>query len=133
MSYFSTRYVINAPDSLQQRHEKTHPGYVRSEDAPNNEIAVLVVNECWNTAVGIDGGVLRGLVLVLAEVEVDEFVVQPELFKNNNCLPVGGHQGDVGYYAYGLGSPPVGRKTLGSVESEVRRRRHWSEDLGATS
>ena len=111
--------MINAPDSLQQRHEKTHPGYVRSEGAPDNEIAVLVVNECWNTAAGIDCGVLRGLVLVLAEVEVDEFVVQSELLKNNNRLPVGGLQRGIGCNAYGLGSPSVGRKSGNTIQCEV--------------
>ena len=40
-------------------------------DAPKGEVAVLVVNDGWNTAVGVVLGVLVGLVFAFLEVEVD--------------------------------------------------------------
>ena len=63
-------------------------------DAPKGEVAVLVVNDGWNTAVGVVLGVLVGLVFAFLEVEVDRLVGQAELLQNVCDLPENGPQDD---------------------------------------
>ena len=55
---------------------------------PYDEVVFLVVNKGRDATVGIDGSIRRTLLLALAQVQVDELVLESELFKNDDRLPV---------------------------------------------
>ena len=60
----------------------------QNADAPYDEVVFLVVNKGRDATVGVDGSIRRILLLALAQVQVDELVLESELFENDDCLPV---------------------------------------------
>ena len=56
-------------------------------DVPKHEVVVLVVDDRGDTSVRVVLRVLGGLVLTLAEVEVDGVVGQTELLEDGGDLP----------------------------------------------
>ena len=57
------------------------------ENKPDDEVAVLVVNQRGDAAVRIVLGVLLGLLHIGCEVVVDVAVVEAELLENDSDLP----------------------------------------------
>ena len=60
----------------------------QNADAPYDEVVFLVVNKGRDATVGVDGSIRRILLLALAQVQVDELVLESELFENDDSLPV---------------------------------------------
>ena len=60
----------------------------QNADAPYDEVVFLVVNKGRDATVEVDGSIRRILLLALAQVQVDELVLESELFENDDCLPV---------------------------------------------
>ena len=88
MSYLSTTYSKIARVSLDFCQQSVGGGG-HSEDLPNGEVVVSVVDKGGDAAIGVDLQVLWGLVLALAEIEVHGLVCQPKLFENNDDFPRG--------------------------------------------
>ena len=66
-----------------------HPHRLRlGRSLPDNEVVVVMINEGWDTAVGVILGELGGLVFALLELEVHRLVGESELLKNDGGLPV---------------------------------------------
>ena len=60
----------------------------RGQNSPDGEVAVLVVDEGRDAAVGVVLGMRLSLLLALAEVEVDRLVVESELLEHDHHLPM---------------------------------------------
>ena len=58
-----------------------------TQSVPENEVAVLVIDDRRNATIGVVLDVLWRLLLVFIEVEVDGVVGQPELFEDDGDLP----------------------------------------------
>jgi hypothetical protein len=88
LSYLSTTYSKIARVSLDSGQQSVGDGG-HSEDLPNGEVVVSVVNDGGDAAVGVDLQILWTLVLLLAEIEVHGLVRQPEFFKDDGDFPRG--------------------------------------------
>lgn len=86
LSYLSTKYSRIARVSLGFDQPSTG-GDRRSEDLPNDDVVIVVVNDGRDATVRVDLQVVWTLVLCLAEVEVDRFVRQPEFLKDDDSFP----------------------------------------------
>ena len=60
---------------------------------PDDEVSVLMIDEGGDATVRVELGVFGGLVLVLAEVEVDRLIGEPEFLEYSHDLPAGGRGG----------------------------------------
>ena len=81
--------VLQDRESLPGFQSTTGRGDNHSEHLPNGEVVVLVIDNGGDATVGVDLQVVWGLVLSLAEIEVDRFVRQPEFFENDGDFPEG--------------------------------------------
>lgn len=91
---------------------------------PYDEVVFLVINEGRNPAIGVDGSERCTLLLTLAQVKVDEFVLEPELFENNDHLPIKIVSGVQDSRAGKYDVPSVGREALVCVKGEISGRGH---------
>ena len=86
LSYLSTKYSTIARVSLCfGQLSKSRDGH--KEDVPNNEVVVVVVDNGGDATVGVDLQEIGALMFALREVEVDGFICQLELFKNDGDFP----------------------------------------------
>ena len=117
LSYLSAKYSKIARVSLDFDQPST--GVDRhEEDLPNDEVVVMVVDDGGDAAVGVDLQVIWSLVFALAEIEVDRFVRQPELFENDGDFP----ENRIGFQTvvtFGGANVPAVRSTLVGVQSEL--------------
>ena len=86
LSYLSTKYSRIARVSLNS-DQRSIGGDDHSKDLPNNEVVVMVVDDGGDAAIGVNLQEVWGLVLSLAEIEVDVLVRQPKLFENDGNFP----------------------------------------------
>lgn len=132
VSYFSTRYNIIALDSLVGRQQSFVRWLGRSEDAPDDEVVVPVVNQRWDAPIRVVLRVLRALLLLLAEIKVLGFVREAELFEDECDLPWGvsdivHHNASLVCGRAGQCLPSVWAKDLGE-EGELLSVRHGESD-----
>ena len=59
----------------------------RSKGLPNDEIVVVVINDSGDTTIGIDLQVFRILLFLLAQIEVQSLIRQPEFFEHDGNFP----------------------------------------------
>ena len=68
---------------------------------PHGEVAVLVVDQSGDTAVRVQLGMLGGLLLILAKIEIDGLVGKPKFLEEERDFPVSGARKDQGKYTDG--------------------------------
>ena len=86
LSYLSARYPQIARVSLISLNSPPE-AIDRSKGLPNYEIVVVVINDSGDTTIGIDLQVFRILLLLLAKIEVQSLIRQPEFFEHDGNFP----------------------------------------------
>ena len=87
LSYLSTKYCKMARVSLGSDQASVSCDDRHNQNLPNSEIAVMVVNDGRDAAVGVDLQVIRTLLFSLAKIKIHRFVRQPKFFEHHGGFP----------------------------------------------